>query len=65
MRADEIEIECPKCKRRDTIPRELDDPKLAVRVHIQCPKCNGGDFDTPHYFDARGCEVAWHEKSNT
>lgn len=43
--------------------RQPDDPPRAVKVRIQCPECNGGDFDTPHYFDAKGKEVPWHEST--
>ena len=57
----EIRLKCPKCKRPMNVMRQPDDPKSAVEVHIQCPKCNGGDFDTPRYFDLSGKEVPWQE----
>lgn len=58
LRDNEIMLECPKCQRRMVASREASDPLEAAKVHIQCPKCNGGDFDTPHYYDADGNEVS-------
>lgn len=52
-----IVIHCPKCDQRKDVRREKGDPASAVTVDIQCPKCNGGDFDSPIYFDATGREV--------
>jgi hypothetical protein len=41
--------------------RDKHDPPKAVLVHIQCAECNGGDFDTPRYFDKRGRELSFIE----
>lgn len=57
----EIRMECPKCHRRMNSIRDKHDPPEAVKVFIQCPECNGGDFDTPRYFNASGEEVRWVE----
>lgn len=52
-----VKLKCPKCKRTLTVERQdLDPPKTAL-VEIQCPECNGGDFDTPIFFDAQGNEL--------
>ena len=59
-----ILLECPKCEQQMLAERQPEDPRRAVKVHIQCPECNAGDFDTPHYFDAKGKEVMWHEAAN-
>lgn len=54
---DDIKIKCPKCGASRECERDPTDPEHTALVIVQCPECNGGDFDTPRYFDAEGDEL--------
>ena len=52
-----VTLRCPKCLKTKQAKMQDSDPEGTARVDIQCPECNGGDFDTPRYFDETGKEL--------
>jgi len=59
--SDWITLRCPKCKLRKRAKRDETDPPGTVIIVLQCPECNGGDFDSPVYFDEAGNELPFIE----
>ena len=54
-----IEVYCPICRSRRSIPRDVDlDPPGAARMDLLCLKCEPGPVTLPIYRDGRGRKMA-------
>jgi hypothetical protein len=54
---EQIELECPKCLKRQSVERTSDDPSAATVCRIICLDCDDGDRHAPEYFDGAGAWV--------
>ena len=50
-------LKCPKCMRKEFIPRFFNDPEEAARLEVVCPGCDIGDFSEHAYFDINGSHI--------
>jgi hypothetical protein len=48
-----------KCSEIMAVERADHDEPSATVLEIQCPECNGGDFDSPAYYDGNGRELPY------
>ena len=59
LREDKIHLRCPGCGRKQSnMPRDANDPPMAVVAEIFCERCGVGGKDMPTTFlDSNGDEV--------